>query len=451
MSNTIKLQSPPLDFLTGPFTGHALQLMRNRHALLEKSMHQYGDFVLLKFFKQKSYLVLDPEGVKQVLHSKQVKYSKMARGTQMLALIGGRGLLTSEGAFWQQSRRVIQPFFSKKQFSRYLDLMNDCAVDLVNSWQVQAQNNAQINLAVDMTKFTLNILGRSLFNENFEPYTQTVYDELRTLLDITEKRILSLVGPRASVKKQWDQRFQKSLQNLEKVVNDLIEKSKNNPIKEPDKNFIHALLESDHSFSDQDLRDHIISLMIAGHETTATALSWMFITLERHPEKLQKLRQEVDQFEKGERLDLAAIEKLPYTHQVIQETLRLYPPFWVMGRVATEEDQLHGTSIQKGDRIQINPYLSHHNPRYWQAPQEFQPERFAPENLHLIKEYIYMPFGLGPRHCIGKDFGTYEMFIGLAHLYRSFSLEISDLDKIRPDFRITLRPDRDVMVKLKVR
>lgn len=451
MSDNKGPKTPPRDPITGFITGHLVQMMRDRFNFLQNAMINQGDFVHFKYLKSDIYLVLDPNGIKQVLHTGQSKYSKMVRGAKFLKDIGGRGLLTSEGKFWQQSRRVIQPFFAKKQYPHYLEFMSDCANNLISRWKQKGFDKEWFDLAPEMTKFTLNVLGRSLFNADFDQHTDTVYNELRTLLDITEDRIIHIIPRMGPSKKKQGIEFKRSLGNLENIVDELIQESKNQEAKEPDKNFIHALLESDMDFSDQDLRDHVISLMIAGHETTATALCWLFTLLENHPDSKTKVLSEIDQYVSSDKLDLETVENLEYLHMVIQESLRIYPPFWVMGRVASSDDELLGHPIKKGDRIQINPYFTHHNPRYWDSPEEFRPERFSKENISSINEYCYLPFGKGPRTCLGNHFGTFEMFVGVALLYRHFDLEFEDAKSIKPDFRITLRPDRPVKVKAHVK
>ena len=444
-------KTPPLDPFTGFFTGHMLQMMNDRFTFLNNAMINQGDFVHFRYINTNIYLVLDPEGIKHVLHTGQSKYSKMVRGSKFLKDIGGRGLLTSEGKFWQQSRRVIQPFFAKRQYPHYLDFMSDCANNLIRQWREKSYDQKWFDLAPEMTKFTLNVLGRSLFNADFDEYTEIVYSELRTLLDITEDRIIHLIPRIGPSKRRQNQEFDRSLGNLEVIVDDMIKKSKNQTNKEPDKNFIHALLESNVEFSDQDLRDHVISLMIAGHETTATALCWIFILLENHPESKNKVLHEIDEHVLDNKLDLKTVENLEYIHMVIQETLRIYPPFWVMGRIATQDDTLLGHPIKSGDRIQINPYFIHHNPRYWDSPEKFKPERFLKENVDSINEYVYLPFGKGPRTCLGNHFGTFEMFVAVVLFYKNFNIEFENAANIKPDFRITLRPDRPVKVKAHVK
>ncbi len=446
---TIKIhpQTPPADFLLGPLTGHMLQMMRDRYTFLHQAMLNQGDFVHFRYLRSDIYMVLHPDGIKHVLSTGQAKYSKMVRGTKFLADIGGRGLLTSEGEFWQQGRRVIQPFFIRKQYSRYVSIMDECAQNLVQRWRENFQTQS-FDLAPEMTKFTLNVLGRSIFNEDFDAHTDTVYETLRGLLNITEDRIIHLIPRRGRVKKTQDAEFQRDLKILEDLVDGLILKSKESGEKNPENNFIHALLESSVEFTDRDIRDHVISLLIAGHETTATALCWLMILLEKHPEAKARVLAEA----RGKReLSFASVQELTYTHLCAQEALRLYPPFWIMGRVATEDDVLLGHPIKKGDRIQINPYFTHHNPRYWESPEEFRPERFAPENAHRLNEFCYLPFGKGPRTCIGNHFAMLEMVIGMKRLFEAFEIEIENATAINPDFRITLRPDQEVKTKIKPR
>ncbi len=447
---TIKLQPqmPPKDFLTGPVSGHMFQMIKDRFQFLQKAMLNQGDFVHFKYFRDNTYLMLHPDGIKHVLSTGQAKYSKMVRGTQMLALIGGRGLLTSEGEFWQQSRRVIQPFFIKKQYARYVEMMNDCALKLVARWKERFLDR-EFDLSPEMTKFTLNVLGRSIFNEDFDPHTDTVYESLRGLLNITEDRIVHLIPRRGKAKKEQDLAFAREMKILEDLVDGLIIKSKNATTLDPEKNFIHAMMASSVEFSDKDLRDHVISLLIAGHETTATALSWLFILLENHPTHKKKILDEIALIPQ-EQVSLEEIDSLEFTKCCAQESLRLYPPFWIMGRVATQEDELLGHPIKKGDRIQINPYFTHHNPRYWEQPEEFRPERFLPENISKINEYCFIPFGKGPRTCIGNHFAMFEMLVGVFQLLKHFDFQVVNAQAIKPDFRITLRPDQEVKVKIKV-
>jgi cytochrome P450 len=446
---TIKLQpqTPPADFLVGPWTGHMLQMMRDRYGFLQQAMLNQGDFVHFRYFREDTYMVLHPEGIKHVLSTHQIRYSKMVRGSKFLAEIGGRGLLTSEGEFWQQSRQVIRPFFIKKQYSRYIEIMEQCALNLVNRWKKSYQDHS-FDLSPEMTKFTLNVLGRAIFNEDFDPHTDTVYESLRNLLNITEDRIVHIIPRRGRSKKNQDAEFMRGLKVLEELVDGLIQKSKLAAIKEPEKNFIHAMMEAPVEFTDRDIRDHVISLMIAGHETTATALSWLLILLEKNPHAKKRVEQESLTLKT---LSMESVQGMSYTYMCAQEVLRLYPPFWIMGRVATEDDVLLGHKIKKGDRIQINPYFTHHNPRYWQDPEAFIPERFGPENLHKINEFCYLPFGKGSRSCIGNHFAMFEMVIGVAKLFQAFEISIENVTEIKPDFRITLRPDQEVKTRLKAR
>lgn len=448
MSIKLSPQMPPKDFLTGPLTGHMRQMIKDRFGFLHNAMINQGDFVQFKYFRANTYMVLHPEGIKHVLSTGQAKYSKMVRGTQLLALIGGRGLLTSEGEFWQQSRRVIQPFFIKKQYARYVEMMNDCALNLVERWKREFLER-EFDLSPEMTKFTLNVLGRSIFNVDFDSHTDTVYEALRGLLNITEDRIVHLIPRRGRAKREQDEAFAREMKILEDLVDGLIAQSKQAKNLDPEKNFIHAMMASSVPFTDRDLRDHVISLLIAGHETTATALSWLFILLEQHPKLKAKLLSELQHIQ-SPRVSLEEVEALQFTKCCAQEALRLYPPFWIMGRVASQDDELLGHGIKKGDRIQINPYFTHHNPRYWESPEEFKPERFLPENISKVNEYCFIPFGKGPRTCIGNHFAMFEMLVGIFQLFRHFDLEITNAKSIKPDFRITLRPDQEVRVKIKV-
>ncbi len=436
-----------MDFLLGPLTWHMLQMMKDRYTFLHHAMINQGDFVHFRYLRSDIYMVLHPEGIKHVLSTGQAKYSKMVRGTKFLADIGGRGLLTSEGEFWQQGRRAIQPFFIRKQYSRYVEIMDDCAQNLVRRWSKNFQGQT-FDLAPEMTKFTLNVLGRSIFNEDFDAHTDTVYESLRGLLNITEDRIIHLIPRRGKAKRAQDAEFNRELKILEDLVDGLIHKSKQSVVKNPENNFIHALLESSVEFTDRDIRDHVISLLIAGHETTATALCWLMILLERHPAAKTKVLEEA---RSSDKLSFGSVKELAYTNLCAQEALRLYPPFWIMGRVATEDDILLGHPIKRGDRIQINPYFTHHNPRYWESPEDFIPERFAPENAHKINEFCYLPFGKGPRTCIGNHFAMLEMLIGIKRLFEAFDIEVENAAAIRPDFRITLRPDQEVKTKIKPR
>lgn len=448
MNRLSKPQIPQLDRLTGFFTGHLRQMMANRPGFLHKAMIDCGDFIEIRYLNKKSYLILDPGTLKEILHTKQNTYSKMARGTQLLAKIGGKGLLTSEGQSWKNSRRVIKPFFSKSQYPRYFNLMSSSCDELIKEWSKKGEES--FDLAPEMTKLTLTILGRSIFNEDFSAYTQTVYNELRTLLDLTEKRILQLWPRPKWMNAKIDKEFNSSLKNLEAIVYSLIEKSKKSTQRTPNLNFTHALLDSNIHFSDEDLRDQIISLMIAGHETTATALCWLFITLTRHPEALLKVQKEIQAL-KEEAITLEDFESCEYSQQVIKEVLRLYPPFWVMGRVLKKDDVIMGKKLKAGTRVQINPYLSQNNPRYWDEPELFKPERFSKENIHKINEYTYLPFGKGARSCIGNNFGTFEIFVAMVKILNSFELEMTNLSDIVPDFRVTLRPNTEVLVRLKKR
>jgi cytochrome P450 len=410
----------------------------------------YGPIVALR--PGHTYLLTEPEYIKQVLQDNHANYSKGPRYRRALKPLFGNGLLTSEGETWLRQRRMIQPAFLKRHHEMFAANIVNGIRAIKERWK--AAGTAPLNLHEEMMRLTLSILLRTMFSRE----SAAEADEMgRAFLQAEgEMNVVHVFNPfhlPSFVPTPSRLRFDRANRSINRFIARIAtERRRTGPTEED----LSALLafacdEAGQEMSDVQLRDEITSIIGAGHDTTLQALTWAFYLLGHHPSVMGRLTAEAIGVMGQGTPSADTPAKLPFTTMVVHETMRLYPPIWGVMRTATNADVIGGYAIPAGAGIIISPYVMHRLPALWAEPHRFWPERFSSENSAGRHRFAYFPFSAGPRQCAGGSFAILEMTLVLAMLSAAFEFELSDIREVRPKARITLKPGREIFFTVRER
>jgi cytochrome P450 len=384
-----------------------------------------------------NYVINHPNDIKRVLLTNHRNYTK-GEGMDRVKILLGNGIMTSEGAFWRRQRRMLQPAFHRRVIDQFSTLIGEVNAKYVERWSALCARGEPVNLSLDMSELTLEIVLKSIFGSDLGRLEQQMG-----------------VNPFEVVAKQSnrDLKFAFQFRSLARLVGELIARRRQAPEEHVD--FLSMFMltrdrDSGEPMSDKELIDEVLTLIVAGHETTAAALTWTWYLLSRHPQAALQLEAEADRTPEGV-LGLDAAEALSFTHQVLQESLRLYPPGWLITRRAIEADELGGFSIAPRTDVFISPYLLHRHPEFWSDPEEFKPERFAGADTEERHRFAYIPFAVGPRHCIGENIAMFEMLVHMHTMARRFRLRRATDEPIELEAQINLRPRSNLMMTVEMR
>ena len=421
---------------------------------LEKYPKQYTKIVGFKAWWLRANIVHDPEYIKYILQTNNKNFTKSVK-YKVLERILGKGLLTSEGDFWRKQRRLAQPAFHRKGLDKIADIVVKDTEELFAKWdEALANGRNEFNYTHGMARLTISIVSRALFGNISEKDIESVWDNMAIVNEVGAKLIRELINLPEWIPTPSNRRGKKAKIELDKVINGFINKRQNNKNTE-ERNLLAMLMdatdeETGEKMSDKQLRDEIMTIFLAGHETTVVSLSWTLDWLSRHKTVFEKIRQEANEVFGNETPTLAHCRQLIYTSQVIYESMRLSPPVYLIGRRAMEDDEIDGFFIPKKTNMLLNIYGLHRHPQHWEAPNEFKPERFADFEMKGMNKFLYFPFGGGPRLCIGNHFAMMEMQLIVAMFAQRYDFELLETP-ILPDAQITLKPKPTVKVRLKKR
>jgi len=398
------------------------------------------------------YLISHPDYIQKILQSNNRNYSKETPFSDATALIVGQGMSNVDGALWLRQRRLMQPAFHYRQIMRLMAVMLDVIKERTSHWQAVAAQQGVINISQDMTKITTMVTVHALFGNSLDQVTlDKTTQAIETVLNGMTKQLVFSMMP-AWLPLGQNQAFQEAMQFFDQVVYQLIEAGRGQEDDTLLSMLIHARdEETGASMDDRQIRDEVITLLLAGLETTSTTLAWLWYWLARKPEVQAKAQAEIDRVLAKQALSAEVASELQYTRMVVEETLRYYPPGWMQMRKALHDDTLDGYTIPQGATIVILPYATHHDAQWWEQPEEFLPERFTPEQAQTRHRYAYLPFGAGPRKCIANEFAMTEMQLVAAHLLRSYTVRLKPGWQVGTKAAITLKPDQDVELILQAR
>ena len=423
---------PDLQFDIGS-TEDSLERMR-------ELFQRYGDIyrVYAPGRKSYTYVIHHPDDVKRVLVSNHKNYTKGV-GLDRVKILLGNGIMTSEGDFWRRQRYMMQPMFHRRvitEFARVIDAANE---RFIARWEAQAARGESVNVTDDMSSLTLDIVLRAVFGRDLERLTTESGGNPFAV--VTEEPVRNL-------------QFAYKFRSLGKLVAAVMRRRAGEADEHVD--FLAMLMsardkETGDPMGERELIDEVMTLVVAGHETTASALNWTWYLLALHPQVESQLHAEIAAAPPAEAASLAQMEALPYTQQVVSEALRLYPPGWLLSRRAIGADVLAGFEIPAGTDVLLSPYLLHRHPRFWPDPEAFKPERFASANEAARPRFAYMPFAAGPRHCIGETFALYEMLMHLYKVARHYRLTYLPAEPVELEAQINLRTKNPLYMRLERR
>ena len=413
-----------------------------------QSALKYGDVVRYRGVWI-THQLSHPDHIQHVLQSNFANYRK-GRGYKILKLSLGEGLLTSEGALWQRQRKMTQPSFQGQQVASFVATMAENAQAMLRRWEVHASQQTVFDVVPDFMRLTLNIAAQVLFTTNLEADAESIRRTLEIGRDYSVDRAWSIFPPPLGLPTKRDREYRGALAHIHGIIDRIIAERRRAPTRINDllTMLMEARDENGAPMSDKQLRDEVITLLTAGHETTTLVLAWTCFLIATRPDVVERMTAEAA-FLNGCVPSYDDVMRLRYARMVVEESMRLYPPVWTLARTAVNEDEIGGYRIPAGSEILIFPYITQRHPKWWQEPETFRPERFAPENSAARPRYAYLPFGAGPRTCIGLNFAMIEVLVTLTMVLQRFRLRLAiDADKVRPDPSVTLQPRPGVLVKI---
>ena len=421
--------------------GSASEMQRDPLKFLRET-RQYGDVVRMRFVFSDAYLIYHPDSIKHVLQENNRNYNKDIFTYKMFRPFLGQGLLINDGESWLHQRRLMQPAFHRKRITAYSTVMTDDTTKLLERWQRFVQQNSSLDIAEEMMSLTLQIVGKTLFSLDLSDKSNTIGEAVTTLLKLLGNYVYAPFPP-ISIPTARNRRLLAANRTLEQVIYRMIAERRAQNVDTGD--LLSMLLlardeETGQGMNDRQIRDELMTMLLAGHETTANTLAWTWYLLSQHPEVEQRLYTEVDEVLGGTLPTVEHLSELKYTNMVLEEALRLYPPACIFGRKAIADDELGGYPIPANSMILVSPYAVQHHPDYWPDPERFDPERFTPEHTAERPHYAYFPFSSGPRMCIGSSFAMMEAQLILATIAQRYRLRLVPGHPVEPQMLVTLRP-----------
>ncbi len=417
--------------------GNARALGADPLRMISETVREFGETARFRVAKWWIHLITRPADVQHVLQDRVKNYSKRTTGYGRLSnLLLGDGLVTSEGELWKRQRRIVQPAFHKQRLQLLAASMVRATTEMTGRW-----TGERLDLAAEMTHLTLRIVGETILGADVSAVVDRCGESFAALNEGLMRRIMAPVNLPLWVPSGANRRFAARVREVDQVVYGMIAERRRAP---GESDLISMLLaardeETGEGMSDRQLRDEVMTMFFAGHETTATALAWTFFLVGKHPEVERRLRAEVSEVLGGREAGFEDLERLRYTRMVIEESMRLYPPVWSTMRNTEADDQIGDWSVPRGTWLLASSYLTHRLPSVWERPDAFEPERFSPERAAARPRFAYFPFLGGPRQCLGNQFSMMEAQLILATVTQRQRLELA-CETIEMAPLLTLRP-----------
>lgn len=425
------------------FKANSFQALCNWH-------RDYGDLVGFKLARQQMYLISHPKLVEQTLIKQNDVFVKMydPKKPKGLAIILGQGLVTSQGDLWRTQRRLMQPVFQRSHISTMLPQMVVAGNNLLARWQ-QIDEGTEVNLADEMTRLTLEVITQTMFSTSVLGNIDKIAPALETGLRYAAKTISNPLTLPLFIPTPGNRQFSRAYSVLDKVISGIIEQRRAQANTHHDllTMLLNARDEKGHMMSDRQIRDEVITIFSAGHETTTNLLSWTLYLLARHPDILQKLRTELNLLQ-GRTATAEELPQLDYTRAVLNEAMRIRPPVGIMMRKVLKDTEVDGYALKSGSLAIFSIYNIHHHADIWDNPETFSPERFLnSEN----RRFSFLPFGTGERICIGNHFALMEGQLLLSMIIQHYDIQLINSDEVEIDMAVSLRPKGGIPVRLKRR
>ena len=401
--------------------------------LLAVMARRKGDCFVYAPGQPPSYLVNRPEYVRHVLVDRAADYSKDTPINAGFDTTIAQGLLTSEGDAWRRQRALMQPYFARRRLRAVADIVSEQFDLMSRDWELAAATDTAIDFSFAMSWLTFRVTAIALFHVDTSPWdrhtTAKLTDALPVLCDLTEPAF------REAQVDIWSAAARVVAERLHREALD---------------DLLGALIASNGPESTSSaLRDHVVTMSLAGYETTASVVTWACYLLATQPEIAEELRAQLRRVLGGRPIGADDLPSLPYLNAVIKETMRLYPPAWIIGRRALRADRIGDTEIARNTVVAISPYTLHRHPRYWPDPERFDPRRFMSDEAEQRREpFSYIPFGAGPRTCIGSNFALVEAPIIIGRMLQRFRLTLANAEDVSPRGIFVLVPNEPVRMRL---
>jgi cytochrome P450 len=439
-SGTPKTASGPRGI---PMLGNLIEIQKDYPGFLLRVAQQYGDIARYRLGNLMLYQVNSPEGVQHILQDKHHNYIK-GEYWDALRQFAGNGLIVSEGSFWLRQRRLMQPVFHRQRNYQYGEIINEACHQLLERWCFIAASRQPIDINHEMKRLTMQVVTRALFSTQVSDDRGEISDAITTVLEHANYLFATPFYPSLAYPTPRNIRVRRAKQQIDRIIYKIIAERRVNGAHSSD--LLSLLMEArdennGEGMSDQQLHDEVLTLFVAGHETTSVALTWCLYLLSQHPEVERRLRDELQAVLGGRPLTIDDLPTLGYTRQVIDETLRLYPPAWAFNRSAMADDEICGYFIPANSVVIVSPYVIHRDSRLWEKPESFDPERFAPERSAGHHRFAYFPFGGGPHQCIGMGFALVEATLVLAAILQQYRMELAPGFTVGLSPSITLQPE----------
>jgi cytochrome P450 len=430
---------------SGPLSFNLFRFRRDPLTFLQKLTRQYGDMATFRMGGQHMFFVNHPDLIRDVLvthNSNFIKSRALERAKRLL----GQGLLTSEGDLHRRQRRLVQPAFHRQRIASYGAVMVEHADRLSKQWK----DGGAFDMSHEMTRLTLGIVAKTLFDAEVESEADEIGEAMTCIMQMFNILMYPFSELLESLPLPQIRRYHRMQARLDSVIYRIIEERRHSGEDRGDLLSMLLLAQDDEvddgdeggsgRMSDTQVRDEALTLFLAGHETTANSLSWTWYLLSQHPEVEEKLVAELKDSLRGRLPSYEDIPRLPYTEMVVAESIRLFPPAWAIGRRAVEDQSLGKYVVPARAIVLISPFVTHRDPRYFPEPARFDPERWTTENRESRPQYTYVPFGGGPRRCIGEGFAWAESILVLATLASRWRPRLAPEARVEPKALITLRP-----------
>ena len=412
-------------------------------------IRKYGDIFSLTVPLHKVAVISSPEFARYVLLDNNKNYTKSLAYDLLKALLGN-GLLTSEGDFWKKQRRLIQPAFHRKKLEALTGMMIQTAEKTAERFSKYAATGQYFDMLPEMTALTLDVISKAIFSSGVDDQADIVGKQIAILNEMTMEKLRRPIRIPAIFPTPFNMRERRALKILDDVIYDIIDKRRKEGVSKDD--LLSMLMDArdedtGESMDNKQLRDELMTIFIAGNETSSNALTWTLYLLSQNAGAEAKMIAEIDEkLDAGTVLGFNTVNDFHYVRQVIEESMRLFPAVWSVGRRTIDEDEIGGFRIEKQTNVLIPLIYLHRNEKYWDEPLKFMPERFAPEKRSAIDKYVYFPFGGGPRICIGNNFAMLEMQLILITLYRRFRFKLKPGFEVDGEPMVTLRPRHGMMM-----
>jgi cytochrome P450 len=418
-----------------------LAVRRNPTAVFMDAARRFGEVAYLKIGPRRGYLVTNPADVRHVLQDNAANYRKSPLYDKLRQSLGN-GLLTSEGEFWLRQRRIAQPAFHRQRIAALAGVMTDAAREIAVDWEAIASTGQAVDIGEEMMRLTRTVVLRALLGTDLGPFTSQIDGAWRVMNEHIGDSFWSL-GLTDGWPTPRNRRFHAARAVLRGAVEHAIRQRREHPSEGHD--LLSMLLaardeDTGEGMTDEQLRVEVTTFLLAGQETTSLALTWTFYLISQHADVRERLEAELDGALGGRAPAFEDLPNLPLTRRVIDEAMRLYPPAWGFSRQALADDELGGYHLPRGWLAFLMPYVLHRQPAYWPDPDRFDPDRFTPERSAERPKFAYLPFGAGPRQCIGNQFALLEAHLSVATLAQAYRLRLVPGHQVEPWPLITLRP-----------